>query len=69
MTDRISRKVLEATARAVLSAQGYEYVGASIISCAESRDPKIYNPRAFKAVDDARKILKVAKAAAKGERP
>lgn len=66
MSIRITRRVLEATARAVLSAQGYEYAGASILSCAESRDPKIYNPRAFKAVDDARKILKAANAAAKG---
>lgn len=60
---RITRSVLEAAARAYLAEGGYQYEGTSIISCAESRDPKIYNPRAAKAVEAARNILKAARAA------
>lgn len=64
MAIRITRRVLEATARAYLAEWGYQYEGASIIACAESRDPKIYNPRAAKAVAAARNILKAARSAA-----
>lgn len=56
----IPRAKLEAAARAYLAEWGYEYAGASIIACAESTDPKVYNPRAAKAVESARKILRAA---------
>jgi hypothetical protein len=56
----IPRKKLEAAARAYLSEWGYEYTGKSIIDCAESSDPNIYNPRAAKAVQSARNILQAA---------
>lgn len=57
---KIPRKKLEAAARAVLRSQGFEYRGESVIDCAESKDPKIYNPRAAKAVLDASRILRAA---------
>lgn len=57
---KIARTKLEAAARAYLLEWGYEYTGASIIDCAESTDPAIYNPRAAKAVQSARKILEAA---------
>jgi hypothetical protein len=57
---RIPRKTLEAAARCYLAEMGFEYHGKSIIDCAESKDPKVYNPRAAKAVDSARKILQAA---------
>jgi len=57
-----TRKQLEATARAVLETWGFEYTGESLLACAESKDPKVYNPRAAKAVADARKILKAGTA-------
>lgn len=57
---KVTRKKLEAAAREFLRQQGYEYEGVSLIDCAESRDPKIYNPRADKAVAAARKILQAA---------
>jgi hypothetical protein len=57
---RIPKKTLEAAARAYLLDMGYEYEGKSIIDCAVSTDPKIFNPRAAKAVDGARKILQAA---------
>lgn len=57
---KITRKRLEAAARAYLSSRGFEYHGKSIIDCADSTDPKIYNPRAHEAVEQARLILKAA---------
>lgn len=57
---RIPRKKLEAAARAVLASQGFEYAGASVLACAESKDPNVYNPRAAKAIEDARRILQAA---------
>jgi hypothetical protein len=57
---RIPREKLEAAARAYLLEWGYEYTGKSIIDCAESTDPDVYNPRAAKAVESARKILAAA---------
>ncbi|MCX7322198.1 MAG: hypothetical protein NT113_22900 [Hyphomicrobiales bacterium] len=59
---RITRKQLEAAARECLAATGFEYAGESLLACAESKDPKVYNPRAAKAVADARKILKAGAA-------
>lgn len=59
---RITRKKLEAAARAYLLEWGYEYTGKSIIDCAESTNPNVYNPRAAKAVASARKILQAARA-------
>lgn len=56
----IPRATLEAAARAYLAEWGYEYAGESIIDCATSSDPKVFNPRAAKAVDSARKILQAA---------
>lgn len=58
---RITRKKLEAAARAYLLEWGYQYTGESIIDCAESRDPDVYNPRAAKAVESARKILQASR--------
>jgi hypothetical protein len=63
---RIPRDTLEAAARCYLAEMGFEYHGKSIIDCAESKDPNIYNPRAAKAVDSARKILKAAAASQGG---
>lgn len=60
MSKRIPRARLEAAARAYLLEWGYEYAGASIIDCAESTDPDVYNPRCAKAVESARKILQAA---------
>lgn len=60
MSKKIPRAKLEAAARAYLAEWGYVYEGASIIDCAESTDPNVYNPRAAKAVDAARKILRAA---------
>ena len=57
---KISREKLEAAARAYLKEWGYEYTGESIIDCATSTDPDVFNPRAAKAVDSARKILEAA---------
>jgi hypothetical protein len=57
---RIAREKLEAAARAYLLEMGYEYTGKSIVSCAESKDRDIYNPRAAKAVQAAQKILRAA---------
>ena len=57
MAKRIPREKLEKAARAYLAEWGYEYTGASIIDCAASTDPDVYNPRAAKAVESARKIL------------
>lgn len=57
---KIPRDKIEAAARAYLAEWGYEYQGASIIDCAESTDPDVYNPRAAKAVEAARNILSAA---------
>lgn len=57
---RITRKRLEAAARVALAEMGYLYEGASLIDCAESKDPKVFNPRAAKAVESARTILRAA---------
>jgi hypothetical protein len=57
MTRKIPREMLEKAARAYLAEWGYEYTGESIIDCATSTDPNVFNPRAAKAVDSARKIL------------
>lgn len=59
MSKKTPREKLEAAARAYLSEWGYVYDG-SILECAESTDPKVYNPRCAKAVEAARKILKAA---------
>lgn len=60
MAKKISRKKLEAAARAYLLSLGFEYSGESIINCAGSKDPKVYNPRAELAVTQARRILQAA---------
>lgn len=57
MSEKISREMLEKVARIYLSELGYEYAGASVIDCAESKDWDVYNPRCAKAVEAARKIL------------
>lgn len=57
---KIKREALEAAARAYLAEWGYEYAGESIIDCATSTDPNIFNPRAAKAVNSAIKILSAA---------
>ena len=59
MSKKISRERLEKAARAYLLEWGYEYNG-SILDCAESTDPDVYNPRCAKAVEAARKILQAA---------
>ncbi|WP_024517101.1 hypothetical protein [Bradyrhizobium sp. Tv2a-2] len=59
MSKKISRDRLEKAARAYLLEWGYEYNG-SILDCAESTDPDVYNPRCAKAVEAARKILLAA---------
>lgn len=60
---RLPRKKLEAAARAALAADGFVYEGESILACAESKDPNVYNPRAAKAVENARNIIKAFAAA------
>lgn len=59
MSKKIPREKLENAARAYLLEWGYEYNG-SILDCAESTDPDVYNPRCAKAVEAARKILRAA---------
>lgn len=60
MSRKVTREKLEKAARECLLFMGYEYAGASVIDCAESKDPKVYNPRCAKAVEGARKILRAA---------
>lgn len=59
MSKKISRERLEKAARAYLLEWGYLYNG-SVLDCAESTDPDVYNPRCAKAVEAARKILQAA---------
>lgn len=60
MAKKISKERLEKAARAYLAEWGYEYHGESVIDCANSTDPNVYNPRCAKAVASARSILLAA---------
>lgn len=58
--NKAKREKLEAAARAVLKMQGFEYQGESVLACAKSTDPAVFNTRADFAVKMARAVLKAA---------